>query len=259
MTRFRPSALPLAVVPAVVYASWVRPRMRSWGATQAETPCSFPGDELVPDPNGGRRWPRPCQHHRRRSGPGWCRWVAAGGLVQLGLGGQRRSTQRGAHRARMARPGTGTTLYRVPKGPTNWWTVAFVEPNRTLVLQTSYGFFGRSFDPRTGAVPWASTEGTWAFYLNEAPDGQPVWWSAQGAAAARRCSLCLSRCWWENPCISSCSLVSSTTCALGWSTPVSRSPRCEHSTRKPDRRRARNFRTGEGGRKASTVVTRGRG
>jgi len=47
-----------------------------------------------------------------------------------------------------------------------------LEPNRTLVLQTSYDLLGQSFDPRTGPLPWASTEGTWGFYLNEAPKGR---------------------------------------------------------------------------------------
>lgn len=173
MTRFRPSALPLVVVPAVVYASWVRPRMRSWGATQAETTCSFPGDELVPDPNGGatmattlpappeKVWPWLVQMGGGRGG--WYSWdlVDNDGVRSAGrIVPEWQDLVPGQH------------LYRVPEGPTNWWTVAFVEPNRTLVLQTSYGFFGRSFDPRTGAVPWASTEGTWAFYLNEAPDGR---------------------------------------------------------------------------------------
>ena len=118
MTRFRPSALPLVVVPAVVYASWVRPRMRSWGATQAETTCSFPGDELVPDPNGGatmattlpappeKVWPWLVQMGGGRGG--WYSWdlVDNDGVPQ-----------RGSHRARMARPGTGTTSLSGPQGP----------------------------------------------------------------------------------------------------------------------------------------------
>lgn len=177
MRRLRPRArrLCLAAVSAatVVYASWVRPRMRSWGATQAETTRSFPGDELVPDPNGGatmattlpappeKVWPWLVQMGGSRGG--WYSWDWV--------------DNDGEPSADRIKPewqdlDVGQHLYRAPKGPTNWWTVVIVEPNRTLVLQTSYGLFGRSFDPRTDAVPWASTEGTWAFYLNEALDGR---------------------------------------------------------------------------------------
>jgi hypothetical protein len=55
MLQPRARLLLLAVASAapLVYASWIRPRMRSWGATPAETTRTFPGDELIPDPNGG--------------------------------------------------------------------------------------------------------------------------------------------------------------------------------------------------------------
>ena len=127
----------------------------------------------------------------------------------------------------------GQHLYRAP-GLTNWWTVVIVEPNRTLVMQTSYGLLGRSFDPRTDAVPWASTLGTWAFYLNEALDGRTRLVVRRGTAAARRCSPCLSPSWWGNPCISSCRLASSTTCALGSS----------RGQQPPDGRRSQGRETG---------------
>ena len=72
----------------------------------------------------------------------------------------------------MAGPGRGAASLQAPQRPDELVTVVIVEPNRTLVLQTSYGLFGQSFDPRTGAVPRVSTEGTWGFHLNEAPDGR---------------------------------------------------------------------------------------
>ena len=40
------------------------------------------------------------------------------------------------------------------------------------MLLASYDLFGKGFDTRTGPVPWASTEGTWGFYLRKAQDGQ---------------------------------------------------------------------------------------
>ena len=176
MRRLRPRArrLRLAAVSAatVVYASWVRPRMRSWGATQAETTRSFPGDELVPDPNGGDDGHDPAS----TTGEG----LALAGADGRGPGGWYSwdwVDNDGEPSADRIEPewqdlDVGQHLYRAPKGPTNWWTVVIVEPNRTLVMQTSYGLLGRSFDPRTDAVPWASTLGTWAFYLNEALDGR---------------------------------------------------------------------------------------
>jgi hypothetical protein len=42
-----------ASAAAIAYASWLRPRMLSWGATRSELTGTYPGDELVPDPTGG--------------------------------------------------------------------------------------------------------------------------------------------------------------------------------------------------------------
>ena len=171
MTRLRPRALSLAAVSAVMYASWVRPRMRSWGATQVETTRRFPGDDLVPDPNGGatmattlpappeKVWPWLVQMGGGRGG--WYSWDW--------VDNDREPSADRIH-PEWQDLDVGQHLHRAPKGPTNWWTVEMIEPKRTLVLQTSYGLFGRSFDPRTDAVPWASTEGTWGFYLDEAPE-----------------------------------------------------------------------------------------
>lgn len=162
----------------VVYASWIRPRIRSWGATPAETTRTFPGDELIPDPNGGatmgttlpappeRVWPWLLQMGGGRGGWYSWDWVDNAGAPSADrIVPEWQDLEVGQHLQRPASPA-------VPKDPANWWTVAVLEPNRTLVLQTSYDLFGRSFDPRTGPVPWASTEGTWGFYLKEAPRGR---------------------------------------------------------------------------------------
>jgi hypothetical protein len=58
------------------------------------------------------------------------------------------------------------------KGPTNWWTAALVEPNRTMVLRSSYSLLsGRSFDPQSDPLPRAHVDGTWGFHLRPAHDG----------------------------------------------------------------------------------------
>jgi hypothetical protein len=69
------------------------------------------------------------------------------------------SLKEGQHLYRVAapkwQPGGGVE----PEGP-NWWTVAVVEPNRTLVLQTSYALpSGQGFDPASGPTPPAYVEG----------------------------------------------------------------------------------------------------
>jgi hypothetical protein len=59
------------------------------------------------------------------------------------------------------------------KGPTNWWIVVVLEPNRTLVLQSTYGLLtGRSFNPRSGVLPRVYVEGIWGFHLRSAAGGR---------------------------------------------------------------------------------------
>ena len=57
MRRHRPGARLLASAvasaTAVLYAVWIRPRMLTWGATRDDTKGAYPGDELVPNPDGG--------------------------------------------------------------------------------------------------------------------------------------------------------------------------------------------------------------
>jgi proline iminopeptidase len=62
------------------------------------------------------------------------------------------------------------------KGPANWWTVAVVEPNRTLVLQSSCGLPpGHCSDPRPGSLPRAHLDGIWGFHVRSAPGGRTGW------------------------------------------------------------------------------------
>jgi hypothetical protein len=59
------------------------------------------------------------------------------------------------------------------RGPTNWWSVVVLEPNRTLVLQSSYGLLtGRSFDPQSGLRPRVYVDGIWGFHLRPDADGR---------------------------------------------------------------------------------------
>jgi hypothetical protein len=159
-------------VPAM-YALIFRPGMLIWGATADEAFGAYPGDELVPDPDGGatmattlparadRVWPWLVQMGGERAG--WYSWD------WLDNGGEPSADRIVPEWQNLE---VGQHLQRPPKGPTNWWTVAILEPNRTLVLVTSYGPTGRSFDRRTGEVPRSFTEGTWGFHLREAAAGR---------------------------------------------------------------------------------------
>jgi hypothetical protein len=155
-----------------LYALWIRPRMLTWGAAPEETTCTYPGDELVPDSDGGATMATALPAPPERV---W-RW-----LVQMG-GGRAgwyswdwvdNNWQRSADRIVPEWQGLaeGQHLHWAPKGE-NWFTVAVLEPNRTLVLHAAYGMFsGRSFDPRSGPAPWAYIDGIWGFHLRAAPGG----------------------------------------------------------------------------------------
>jgi hypothetical protein len=174
MSRDRAGARLLRLVAPsaalALYALWIRPRMLTWGATPEEATCTYPGDELVHDPDGGatmatilpappeRVWPWLVQMGGDRGG--WYSWdwvdnnrkPSADRVVP-----EWQSLEEGQH------------LYRAPKGE-NWFTVVVLEPNRTLVLHSAYGMFsGRSFDPRSGPAPWAYVDGIWGFHLRATP------------------------------------------------------------------------------------------
>jgi hypothetical protein len=173
-----PCLLYLAAATAALafHAVWIRPQMLTWGATPDETVRPYPGDELVPDPDGGatmattlpappeRVWRWLVQMGGDRAG--WYSWdrldnngrPSANRIVPEWQG-----LKQGQHLARVSAPGN--------KGP-SWFTVEVLEPNRTLVLHSTYGMFsGLSFDPSSGPVPWAYVDGSWGFYLRATPSG----------------------------------------------------------------------------------------
>jgi hypothetical protein len=60
----------------------------------------------------------------------------------------------------------------VPGKEPGWFTVERLEPDRTLVLRSSYELSsGRSFDPRSGPPPKPWVDGIWGFHLRPAPGG----------------------------------------------------------------------------------------
>jgi hypothetical protein len=153
-----------------LYAVWLRPEMLTWGATRDEITRSYPGDELVADADGGatmatflpappeRVWPWLVQMGGGRAGWYSWDWVDNNGEPSAD---------------RVMPDWQDLDVGRRLKGPTNWWIVAALEPNRTLVLHSSYGLLtGRSFDPRSGVQPRVYVEGIWGFHLRPAVGGR---------------------------------------------------------------------------------------
>jgi hypothetical protein len=153
----------------VLYALLVRPRILTWGATAGEVRHVYPGDEFVPDADGGatmattlpaapdRVWPWLAQMGGDRGG-----WYSWDWLDNKGL----------PSADRIVPEWQTLEVGQHLKGPTNWWTVVIVEPDRSLVLRSSYSLswpVGRSFDPQSDPRPRAFVDGIWGFHLWPAP------------------------------------------------------------------------------------------
>ncbi|MEU6535220.1 hypothetical protein [Streptomyces sp. NPDC047000] len=168
--------LTLAAVSAAVSAGYgllVRPRLLTWGATRDEATRVFPGDEivLVADSSSTMATTLPA--------PPEAVWAW---LVQMG--GDRGGWYSWDWLDHFGRPSAdriapewqtlaeGQHLNTAPDGR-SWFTVAVLEPNRTLVLRSDLELpSGRSFDPgTTGFPPRARMDGIWGFHLRPADDG----------------------------------------------------------------------------------------
>jgi hypothetical protein len=174
-----------AFAAAAVYGVSVRPRLLTWGATEDEASAAYPGDELVPESDGGATmattlpappvmvWPWLAQMGGQRGGWYSWDWLDNNGEPSAAcIVPEWQSLQEGQHLYRVAAPKWQHAGKGDPEGP-NWWTVAVVEPNRTLVLQTSYALpSGQGFDPASGPIPRAYVEGSWGFHLRPAPEGR---------------------------------------------------------------------------------------
>jgi hypothetical protein len=176
MSGYQPQArlLPLAAASAAaaLYALWVRPQLLTWGATRDEAACTYPGDELVPDADSSstmattlpappdKVWAWLVQMGGDRGG-----WYSWDWLDHYGKPSAERivpewqSLEEGQH------------LNTTREGR-SWFTVAVLEPNRTLVLRSDLELpSGHSFDPRSGLPPRARLDGIWGFHLRPTSDG----------------------------------------------------------------------------------------
>ncbi len=161
------------VVPSAavaLYALWIRPGMLTWGATPQEAAGAYPGDELVPDPDGGATMATTLPAPPERVWP----WLVQMGGGRGGWYSWDRVDNNGEPSADHIVAGwQSLKVGRRLKGPANWWTVVVAEPSRTLMLRSSYGLPpGRSPDPRSGRLPRAQLDGIWGFHLRSAPGGR---------------------------------------------------------------------------------------
>jgi hypothetical protein len=139
-----------------LYALWIRPRLLTWGATTQETTRAYPGDELVPEPDGGATMATTLR------APPEAVWSW---LVQMG--GDRAGWYSWDLLDNHGRPSTdrivpewqslqvGQHLYTAPDGPSRF-AVAVLEANRTLVLRGDYS---------------DDLNGIWGFHLRPVPGG----------------------------------------------------------------------------------------
>jgi uncharacterized protein YndB with AHSA1/START domain len=166
----------LACAVPLLYSMWLRPRVLTWGATPGEVADVYPGDELIPDAHGSatmattlRAPPETVWRWLVQMGGDRAGWYSWDGLDNNGMPSAESIVPQWQHLE------TGQRLSRAsaPGHASGWFTVAAVEPNRTLVLRSSYGLFsGLQFDPRSLPWPRAWVDGVWSLHLRRTADGQ---------------------------------------------------------------------------------------
>jgi hypothetical protein len=178
MTAARSGARVVAVLAtsaAAVYALWLRPRVLTWGATKDEAAREYAGDDVIPDPDDSATmattfpeppesvWPWLVQMGGDRGG-----WYSRDWLDNNAKPSADRIVPEWQH----LEVGQQLTRVATPGREPGSFTVVTLEPNRTLVLRSSYGLFtGRDFDPRSGLAPRAWVDGIWGFHLRPTPGG----------------------------------------------------------------------------------------
>jgi proline iminopeptidase len=157
---------------SALYGLWFRPRLLTWGATEDEARGGYPGDELVPDATGSSTMAATLPAPPERVWPwlvqmGWDRggWYSWDWLDHYG----KPSADRIVPEWQQLAEGQRLTASR---NGLAWFTVAVVEPNRTLVLRSNLELpSGHSFDPRSAFLPRAYLDGIWAFHLRPVRGG----------------------------------------------------------------------------------------
>jgi proline iminopeptidase len=164
-----------AAVAAAGYSLWVRPRLRTWDPTTEEVARNYPGDELIADPDDWATmaatlpvptesvWPWLAQMGGDRGGRYSRDWLDNNG---------RPSANRVMPQWQHLKVGQQLSRVGAPGQEPGSFTVVALEPNRTLVLRSSYGLFTGRDVPFGSAVPSGTwVDGIWGFHLRPAPGG----------------------------------------------------------------------------------------
>jgi hypothetical protein len=177
MNQHRPGAgrrsFGVAAATLALYGVVLRPRVLTWGATHEEAARDFPGDELIPDADGSSTMATTLPAPREAVWPwlqqmgcdrgGWYSWD------RLDNGGHP-SAQRIVPDWQHLEP--GRRLDSLPSGDA-WFTVAVVEPERTLVLRSQTTLpSGRPFDGSAEPPPRAYVDSIWGFHLRPQTGGR---------------------------------------------------------------------------------------
>jgi proline iminopeptidase len=166
-------ALLMACTALTLYTRRLRPTMLTWGATPEETAAAYPGDELVSDADGTSTMATTLPAPPEKVWP----WLVQMGGDRAGWYSWDRLDHFGEPSADHVVPEwqdlkEGQRLPSVQDGRA-WFTVARLEPNRTLVLRSDLNLAsGRSFDPGSRSMPSARLDGIWGFHLRPAPFGE---------------------------------------------------------------------------------------
>ncbi|MFF7490115.1 hypothetical protein ACFZBC_32160 [Streptomyces luteogriseus] len=203
MSEHRPGAgrRPLGVAAAMlaVYALFLRPRVLTWGTTHDEADRSLPGDGLVPDADGTSTmattlpappeevWPWLAQMGCNRGG--WYSWD------RLDNGGRPSAERIVPEWQRLEQD---QHLDALPSGDA-WFTVAVLEPERTLVLRSQTKLpSGRPFDVRYEPLPKAYIDSIWGFHLRPEPGGRTrLIVRASGRSRPRPLTRTMDMLFWE--------------------------------------------------------------
>ncbi|MGZ4413961.1 MAG: hypothetical protein ACXVRZ_06260 [Gaiellaceae bacterium] len=153
------------------YLVWVRPRLNRVGATAEEARTPLPGDGLVEGARPGSTMGVTIHAPAAAIWP----WLVQMGCGRAGWYSHDRLDNAGIPSAEQLLPEYGSLevgdrMWSVPDGRT-WFEVAKLDPGRALVLRHRIDLrAGRSLEPGQ-PTPRLFTAGTWAFALDERPDG----------------------------------------------------------------------------------------
>lgn len=181
-TLGRPGPCARAVIAAGAYGLLIRPRLLSWGATNAELKAPVGGADIVPE---GRRTATMAVTINAPASRVWP-WLAQMGCDRAGWYSWDRLDNGGIESARQLRSdwqqiAVGDHVASSRSGR-SWFEVAVVDPPRFLALRASLDLCGHPFDPR-GLRPRCFTDSLWAFRLTSLP-GQRTRLVVSGYAAS---------------------------------------------------------------------------